>query len=137
MPRFLIVIALVTAVLSAAAAAREKVMAPASLVQEIELLVKRQTDLLMKKDAAALAGLFADDAVYATASGEIFSGREKIRDYYSKTIPALGDTLSRPRFREISPVQKAAVRSRTAIVRIGRQVGIRTTLRTAGARVAP
>jgi len=95
MPRFLIVIALVTAVLSAAAAAREKVMAPASLVQEIESLVKRQTALLMKKDAAALAGLFADDAVYATASGEIFSGREKIRDYYSKTIPALGDNFTR------------------------------------------
>jgi ketosteroid isomerase-like protein len=33
--------------------------------------------------------------VYATASGEIFSGRAKIRDYYSKTIPGLGDNFTR------------------------------------------
>ena len=61
----------------------------------IATLVKRQTDFLMKKDAAALAGLFTDDALYATASGEIFSGRAKIRDYYSKTIPGLGDNFTR------------------------------------------
>lgn len=95
MPRFLIVTALIAAVLSAPASARQKQMAPVGPKPEIETLVKRQTDFLMKKDAAALAGLFTDDAVYATASGEIFSGRAKIRDYYSKTIPGLGDNFTR------------------------------------------
>jgi uncharacterized protein (TIGR02246 family) len=95
MPRFLIVTALIAAVLSAPASARQKQMAPVGAKQEIETLVKRQTDFLMKKDAAALAGLFTDDALYATASGEIFSGRAKIRDYYSKTIPGLGDNFTR------------------------------------------
>jgi len=95
MPRFLIITALIAAVLSAPASARQKLMAPAPAEQEIGSLVKRQTDFLMKKDAAALAGLFTDDAVYATASGEVFSGRAKIRDYYSETIPALGDNFTR------------------------------------------
>jgi uncharacterized protein (TIGR02246 family) len=95
MPRFLIVTALIAAVLSAPASARQKQMAPVGPKPEIETLVKRQTDFLMKKDAAALADLFSDDAVYATASGEIFSGRAKIRDYYSKTIPGLGDNFTR------------------------------------------
>jgi len=95
MPRFLIVIALVTAVLAAPAAARQKQIASTRAEQQIESLVKRQKDFLVKKDAAALAGLFTDDAVYATASGDVFSGRAKILDYYSKTIPALGDNFTR------------------------------------------
>jgi len=64
---------------------------PANLSDQIATLVQRQTDYLLKKDAAALAGLFTADAVYATASGEIFSGRDKIQEYYSQTIPALGE----------------------------------------------
>ena len=95
MPRFLVVAALAALVLSGPALARGKVARPAHLAQDIEALVKHQSEFLMKKDAAALARLFTADAVYATASGEVFSGRDKIRDYYAKTIPALGDSFSR------------------------------------------
>ena len=94
MPRLFIVAALAAAVFSAPALAREKIAKP-SLPQAIAELVKRQSELLMKKDAAGLAALFTGDAVYATASGEVFAGRDKIGDYYSKTIPALGDNFIR------------------------------------------
>jgi uncharacterized protein (TIGR02246 family) len=95
MHRLLIFAALVAAMLAAPAMARPKVPAPASVPDQIAALVRLQTGLLIKKDAAALAGLFTDDAVYATASGEVVSGRAKIRDYYAKTIPALGDSFTR------------------------------------------
>jgi uncharacterized protein (TIGR02246 family) len=91
MPRFLIVTALIAAVLCGSASAQQSAMAPASTALEIEALIQKQTDLLMKKDAAELARLFAADAVYATASGDVYSGQEKIRQYYAKTIPALGE----------------------------------------------
>jgi uncharacterized protein (TIGR02246 family) len=76
-------------------ATQQKTAAPAEVVQQIESLVQRQTDLLMKKDADALAGLFVDGAVYSTSAGDILAGREKIRNYYAKTIPALGDNFTR------------------------------------------
>ncbi len=91
MPRFLIAAALIAAVLSGPASAQQSTMAPASSVHEIEALIQKQTDLLMKKDAAALSRLFTADAVYATASGEVYSGQDKIQQYYAKTIPALGE----------------------------------------------
>lgn len=93
--RFLIVTTFVVAAFTGPASAQQKATAPAELVQQIESLVRRQTDLLMKRDADALTALFADGAVYATSSGETLSGREKIRSYYATTIPALGDNFTR------------------------------------------
>jgi uncharacterized protein (TIGR02246 family) len=95
MLRLVMVAALAAAFASAPAAAGPKSPTAPRLTQEIESLVKRQTDLLMKKNAAALAELFTDNAVYATASGDVYSGRNKIRDYYAKTIPQLGETFTR------------------------------------------
>ena len=95
MSRLLVVTAFVMAALLGPASAQQKTTAPTRLVQEIESLVQRQTEILMKRDASALSALFTDDAVYATSSGDTFSGREKIRDYYSKTIPALGENFTR------------------------------------------
>ena len=93
--RFLTVTAFVVVALAGPASAQHKTTAPAELLPQIESLVQRQTDLLMKKDADALAALFVDGAVYATSSGDILFGREKIRNYYAKTIPALGDNFTR------------------------------------------
>ncbi len=93
--RFLIVTTFVVAAFAGPASAQKKATAPAELVQQIESLVQRQTDLLMKRDADALAALFVNDAVYATSSGDTLSGREKIRNYYAATIPALGDNFTR------------------------------------------
>lgn len=95
MPRYFIVAALAAAMLSNPVWARQKATKQPPPPQQIEALVKRQSELLMKKDAAGLAALFTGDAVYATASGEVFTGRDKIADYYSKTIPALGDNFIR------------------------------------------
>ena len=93
--RFLIVIALAAGGALAPALARHKAASPADVTHAIEALVQKQSSLLMKRDAAGLAGLFTADAVYATATGEVFSGRDKIRGYYARTIPALGDAFSR------------------------------------------
>ena len=93
--RFLIVTSFVVAALAGPASAQQKATAPTDLVREIESLVRLQTESLMKRDADALAALFVHGAVYATSSGDLLFGREKIRDYYAKTIPALGDTFTR------------------------------------------
>ncbi len=93
--RFLIVTSFVVAALAGPASAQQKATAPTDLVREIESLVRLKTESLMKRDADALAALFVDGAVYATSSGDMLFGREKIRDYYAKTIPALGDTFTR------------------------------------------
>jgi hypothetical protein len=65
MSRFLVVTAFVMAALLGPASAQQKTTAPTRLVQEIESLVQRQTEILMKRDASALSALFTDDAVYA------------------------------------------------------------------------
>jgi uncharacterized protein (TIGR02246 family) len=90
MRRFLIVSILVAAVLSEPVLAQQNAVGPESSVREIGSLIRSQADMLMKKDAAGLARLFTGDAVYATASGAVYAGQDQIRDYYSKTIPALG-----------------------------------------------
>jgi len=90
MHRFVFAIALLLPLLSLPARGE-----PNSPTEDIAALVRSQTDLLTKKDAAALAALFTADAVYATASGELVSGRESIANYYSKVIVGLGEMFSR------------------------------------------
>ena len=89
--RPVMIAAVIAAVLLPLVPADAQQDAPADVTGKINALVDRQTNLLVKRDAAGLAGLFTVDAVYATASGEVFAGRDKIKDYYSQTIPALGE----------------------------------------------
>ena len=96
MPRFLIVIALVTAVLSAAAAAREGHGAGKPGFQEIKSAGQTPDGPADEEGRRGAGGAFRRRCgVRRNVMGEIFSGREKIRDYYSKTIPALGDNFTR------------------------------------------
>jgi ketosteroid isomerase-like protein len=43
----------------------------------------------MQRDAAALASLFAQDAVYVSATGDAYAGQASIRDYYARTFATL------------------------------------------------
>jgi uncharacterized protein (TIGR02246 family) len=61
----------------------------APVAREIEALVDQQTALLMRSDADGLAALFTQDAVYASASGEMYSGPASIRDFYARTFATL------------------------------------------------
>src|SRR5262245_28300737 len=62
---------------------------PANVAQEIEALVTRQTALLMQGDAAALAALFTQDALFVSAAGESFSGPQSIGSFYAQTFATL------------------------------------------------
>lgn len=63
-------------------------------VREIESLIDRQTGLLLRRDAAGLAALFTQDAIYVGATGAIFTGTESIRDYYAQTFATLEQAQS-------------------------------------------
>jgi ketosteroid isomerase-like protein len=73
----------------AALSAQQPALPPSNLAVDIQTLVDQQTSLLLRKDAAALASLFTQDAVYVGASGEMHAGQASIRDYYTKTFATL------------------------------------------------
>jgi uncharacterized protein (TIGR02246 family) len=59
------------------------------LVQEIAGLVNRHTSLIMKRDAAGLAALFAPDGVYVAANGSTVAGQAGIHGYYAAVFQLL------------------------------------------------
>jgi len=91
---FFIVSAVAAAIFCGQALAQDR-PAPAQVTRDIEDLAQKQAQFLRQKDAAALAGLFTADAVYATASGEVFKGRSEIERYYGRVIPGLGASFNR------------------------------------------
>jgi uncharacterized protein (TIGR02246 family) len=60
-----------------------------TLARDIEALVNRHLNLLIKRDAAGLAGLFTDDAVFVGATGAMVAGRGGIRAFYAQAFATL------------------------------------------------
>jgi ketosteroid isomerase-like protein len=91
---FGVVVLLLVASLVSGTLAQQGGGSPPVLARDIEALVTTHTSLLMRKDAAALAALFTEDAVYVGATGATHSGRSRIRDFYAQTFAMLDHARS-------------------------------------------
>ena len=101
MRRTLRSVALAAALASSPAVAQSPSPPDASVAPQIEQLIAQYVEAFNRRDAAALAAFFTEDAVFVGATGNPVEGRAAIEKFWAKIFAQGADVVEESRASEI------------------------------------